>query len=180
MHHRHKNPAGGFTLIELLIVVAIIAILAAILLPVFAQARSKARQASGTSNARQVSLAILMYTQDFDERFPRAGSDCLILDGIENACGATSWPNVSAPYIKNAGVFTSPGDGSTNQPVGDAKDGRISLLINDLLSHQMGETNGYADTVYKQDPRAIGLSRRKTDATHAKSSFSSELQDGTC
>src|SRR5579859_736673 len=111
----------GFTLIELLVVIAIIAILAAILFPVFAQARSKARQAVGTSNAKQVSLAILMYVQDYDETFPRSGWDCQthataadIPPGIENACGATTWENVANPYIKNAGVETSPGDGSTN------------------------------------------------------------------
>jgi prepilin-type N-terminal cleavage/methylation domain-containing protein/prepilin-type processing-associated H-X9-DG protein len=60
----------GFTLIELLVVIAIIAILAAILFPVFAQARDKARQVSCSSNMKQVSLAVLMYAQDYDERMP--------------------------------------------------------------------------------------------------------------
>lgn len=147
----------GFTLIELLVVIAIIAILAAILFPVFAQARSKARQASGTSNAKQVGLGILMYVQDYDEQFPRAGWDCLKPNGIENACGATTWPNVTNPYIKNTGVFTSPGDASHADSIGDAPDGRVSLLINDLLSHQMGVTNGYSDIFNKQDPVASGL-----------------------
>src|SRR5690242_758434 len=109
------NRRHGFTLIELLVVIAIIAILAAILFPVFAQARSKARQATGISNAKQVSLAILMYSQDFDEMWARSGYECLRHDETgnvipENACGATSWPNTTAPYHKNAGVFTSPAD----------------------------------------------------------------------
>lgn len=67
-----SDKREAFTLIELLVVIAIIAMLAAILFPVFAQAREKARQASCLSNSRQVSLAILQYVQDYDERFPLA------------------------------------------------------------------------------------------------------------
>jgi prepilin-type N-terminal cleavage/methylation domain-containing protein len=73
----HKSRGGfrpgkatGFTLIELLVVIAIIAILAAILFPVFAQARSKARQAATISNLKQISLAVLQYAQDYDELLP--------------------------------------------------------------------------------------------------------------
>src|ERR1051326_1648844 len=72
-----KRP--GFTLIELLVVIAIIAILAAILFPVFAEAREKARQTSCMSNHKQIALAFLMYTQDNDELFPMAAGD----DGAE-------------------------------------------------------------------------------------------------
>src|SRR5579871_6111928 len=65
-----QTKRGGFTLIELLVVIAIIAILAAILFPVFAQARESARTISCASNIRQIGVAILMYVQDNDERFP--------------------------------------------------------------------------------------------------------------
>jgi prepilin-type N-terminal cleavage/methylation domain-containing protein len=65
---RRTSPA--FTLIELLVVIAIIAILAAILFPVFAQAREKGRQAACLSNTKQIALALSMYTQDFDETTP--------------------------------------------------------------------------------------------------------------
>ena len=66
----HRVRRSGFTLIELLVVIAIIAILAAILFPVFAQARDKARQSSCLSNTRQMATSILMYVQDYDETFP--------------------------------------------------------------------------------------------------------------
>ncbi|MEI6433019.1 MAG: prepilin-type N-terminal cleavage/methylation domain-containing protein, partial [bacterium] len=66
-HAFTPRKRGAFTLIELLVVIAIIAILAAILFPVFAQARERARQASCLSNMRQLSLAFLMYAQDYDE-----------------------------------------------------------------------------------------------------------------
>lgn len=62
----------GFTLIELLVVIAIIAILAAILFPVFAKAREKARQASCLSNIKQLSLGVVMYTEDYDQTYPPA------------------------------------------------------------------------------------------------------------
>ncbi|HLK60100.1 MAG TPA: prepilin-type N-terminal cleavage/methylation domain-containing protein, partial [Chthonomonadaceae bacterium] len=68
------RPRRGFTLIELLVVIAIIAILAAILFPVFAQAREKARAISCMSNTKQMGIAALMYAQDFDETLVPAGN----------------------------------------------------------------------------------------------------------
>lgn len=90
----------GFTLIELLVVIAIIAILAAILFPVFAQAREKARQISCLSNIKQEALGILMYSQDYDESFP-AG----VHDDWNNA-----WPTSVQPYVKNLQMFRCPSD----------------------------------------------------------------------
>ena len=96
---------SGFTLIELLVVIAIIAILAAILFPVFARAREKARQASCQSNHRQVGLAQLMYAQDYDERS---------LGAYLGGSAATYWTVMMTPYVKNTQIFVCPSDSSTN------------------------------------------------------------------
>ena len=78
----HRAPKKGFTLIELLVVIAIIAILAAILFPVFAQARDKARQVGCLSNLRQIGLATQLYAQDYDETPPpRHVPDVIFLFG---------------------------------------------------------------------------------------------------
>jgi len=93
----------AFTLIELLVVIAIIAVLAAILFPIFAQAREKARQTQCASNTRQISTGILMYIQDYDETLAPAAIPSLGPDGI-------LWPELLAPYIKNKQIFLCPDD----------------------------------------------------------------------
>src|SRR5947207_4403497 len=101
----------AFTLIELLVVIAIIAILAAILFPVFAQAREKARQTSCTSNLKQIGLALQMYTQDNDEVWPPAyyyGNPNA--SGSLDATGIFQWSGFCQPYIKNRGIFVCPSD----------------------------------------------------------------------
>jgi len=96
----------GFTLIELLVVIAIIAILAAILFPVFAQAREKARAITCVSNEKEIGLAILMYSQDYDEYFPLAQQDANAAEiaAVGAAGGAhptIPWQYIVNPYVKN-------------------------------------------------------------------------------
>jgi prepilin-type N-terminal cleavage/methylation domain-containing protein len=118
----------GFTLIELLVVIAIIAILAAILFPVFAQAREKARQASCTSNLKQVGLAVFMYASDHDECLPLGAYN------PDPARPVTFWYDLVEPYVKvgaagyitpetpaarkHAQFWVCPSFGSENAPVG--------------------------------------------------------------
>lgn len=94
----------GFTLIELLVVIAIIAILAAILFPVFAKAREKARQAACSSNEKQIGLAMLQYIQDNDETYPVEYSAA----NPAATWQRTSWRTELYPYIKSYDVFKCP------------------------------------------------------------------------
>lgn len=101
-----KNQA--FTLIELLVVIAIIAILAAILFPVFAQAREKARQTSCLSNIKQTSLALISYTVDYDEVMPIAFPHIAPINGGNSY--DEPWDSQLQPYIKSVQIFTCPSD----------------------------------------------------------------------
>jgi prepilin-type N-terminal cleavage/methylation domain-containing protein/prepilin-type processing-associated H-X9-DG protein len=114
-HFRRLGRRNAFTLIELLVVIAIIAILAAILFPVFAQAREKARQAACLSNTKQIGLAFRMYVQDYDETW---------LFSLQNGSGPLgSWMARLDPYIKNGGVFSCPSGINTGEEKYDWPDG---------------------------------------------------------
>ena len=122
-----SNMKRAFTLIELLVVIAIIAILAAILFPVFAQARASARAISCISNSKQSGLGVQMYAQDYDEMFPQLDNNGSCLYG-NVPCGLPDWGNaggnavrqgymfwnVVQPYIKNNDLSYCPEAGRTN------------------------------------------------------------------
>jgi len=103
-----KSLKAGFTLIELLVVIAIIAILAAILFPVFAKAREKARTISCLSNTKQLGLAVAMYVQDHDEAF---GGGSTHLGGDPSSCiGHRWWLDMIEPYVKNRQLKNCPSE----------------------------------------------------------------------
>jgi prepilin-type N-terminal cleavage/methylation domain-containing protein len=126
-----RRSASAFTLIELLVVIAIIAILAAILFPVFAKARAQARKIVGISNLKELGLATMMYVQDYDEHLPYYNWGLMSCNESGNGGGpgtlsgndpmfqyysASAWCNSVQPYIKNMGIFQDPSDKMKWQP----------------------------------------------------------------
>ncbi|MEO7715264.1 MAG: DUF1559 domain-containing protein [Capsulimonas sp.] len=125
------KKTNGFTLIELLVVIAIIAILAAILFPVFAKAREKARQVSCLSNMKQCGIAVTQYVQDSDEAFPQGTSNY--------NQGGTGWAGQIMPYIKSAAVFKCPDDPAV---------GRVSsYAINENMQIHTGAYDGTGSNI---------------------------------
>jgi prepilin-type N-terminal cleavage/methylation domain-containing protein/prepilin-type processing-associated H-X9-DG protein len=108
---RNAQLRSGFTLIELLVVIAIIAILAAILFPVFARARENARRASCQSNLKQIALGVFQYKQDYDEKLPRTGTSYANYFTYGNPYG---WADATQPYLKSTQILQCPSE--TNGP----------------------------------------------------------------
>jgi len=133
----------GFTLIELLVVIAIIAILAAILFPVFAKAREKARQTSCASNLKQIALGALMYAQDYDEFLciaqPLAGPPVLFFD------------SVLQPYVKNTQIFKCPSKTSPTLAYGMAVHEAGGYYYGSYEARSLGAIANPASCIYVGD-----------------------------
>ena len=154
-NHRLSSGRSAFTLIELLVVIAIIAILAAILFPVFAQAREKARAITCVSNLKQLGEATMMYHQDYDEvclpaHMSYSDTDVGKYNG-QVRDWARFWPYIIQPYMKNFGALTCPDVTAINGPFWstdpEGKLGGSSILINDTMSTWGGD-NGAVDATH--------------------------------
>ena len=130
-----NRKANAFTLIELLVVIAIIAILAAILFPVFAQAREKARSASCLSNMKQLGLALNMYQQDYD--------GTLMQTTYEDPTLKIHWSFILQPYVKNVGIFVCPSDASPVTPAIPCAAGQVAGLNCDAQVPKFSYINNY-------------------------------------
>jgi prepilin-type N-terminal cleavage/methylation domain-containing protein/prepilin-type processing-associated H-X9-DG protein len=128
---KNSKTKRGFTLIELLVVIAIIAILAAILFPVFARARENARRTTCVSNLKQMALGVMQYTQDNDERYPpifsRLPSGAAAPDGQIFFDTYAFWQQIVFPYVKSHDLFFCP-----NTPSGKGSPGPSGSSANPL------------------------------------------------
>ncbi len=144
----------GFTLIELLVVIAIIAILAAILFPVFAKAREKARQSSCASNLKQLSVALAQYTQDYDEK----------VHPHRNTASTYGWMDSVSPYVKSAQVFVCPSQGRAPTRVGAAPNIATHYgwnwrqLGSDTFTRSLAEITMPAETIAYGDSNSYVIS----------------------
>jgi prepilin-type N-terminal cleavage/methylation domain-containing protein/prepilin-type processing-associated H-X9-DG protein len=158
----------GFTLIELLVVIAIIAILAAILFPVFSQARESARKTSCLSNTKQIGLAVNMYVQDYDERFfpqPWPGG-CPDTGYFTHnpAHPRQHWATMIYPYVKNGGLFDCPSYAGTTfvaayalWECGDPNRRRIVPFVEYGLNERIFGNNTGTSLAALQSPASIGI-----------------------
>lgn len=142
-HQPKQRTIRGFTLIELLVVIAIIAILAAILFPVFQKVRENARRTSCLSNTKQIALAVIQYSQDSDEKCP-GGVDGY--GGFAASVGGSGWAGQVYPYVKSTAVFLCPDD-STSFGTSHAS----SYGLNANLSLGVPGTRTYPDACSRSD-----------------------------
>ena len=144
MNASRRSNANAFTLIELLVVIAIIAILAAILFPVFAKVREKARQTSCLSNEKQLGLGFAQYIQDNDEMFPSGSVKGTL--GPNDLFGI-GWAGQIFPYVKSTGVYACPDDKtqsqpSANPPMYEVSYGLNTHVVNSYLTPAFGNPTG--------------------------------------
>ena len=148
----------GFTLIELLVVIAIIAILAAILFPVFAQVREKARATACLSNEKQIGLAFIQYAQDYDETLPCGAQ--LNYGGFLGA----GWAGQVYPYVKSAAVFACPDDTTSGNPKATPPTYPVSYAYNTLIPNSFNLVKGHISAL-NTPVKTVMLSECVNDAS---------------
>jgi len=140
--HRQKTtapapgPWRGFTLIELLVVIAIIALLAAILFPVFARARENARKSSCQNNLKQIGIGIMQYVQDYDETYPPARARGHRADG-----DWVPWHYVIQPYVKSYQLLECPSNSNRRNALNKTNGGGIPFIARSYLAN--GNSGSY-------------------------------------
>ena len=147
MNRLSSHRSSGFTLIELLVVIAIIAILAAILFPVFARAREKARQSSCLSNEKQMALGILMYAQDYDEMFPLARRWNTVYEEPVVTPANLVWFQAIRPYVKNEQIFLCPSRTGNNNHGAPLHYGMPEWYLGGNAAHAMAKVSAPAEAL---------------------------------
>ena len=163
--YRHSNSVfPAFTLIELLVVIAIIAILAAILFPVFARARENARRSSCQSNAKQIMLGTLQYTQDYDEKYPFAFNTS---GGLPDS--VRGWYNVTQPYLKSVQIFSCPSDPADDAAANTGTTGKyhVSYIVNSQFGNANSTINAISLAAVESPSTTVYLAdgMKQTDGT---------------
>ena len=181
------NRNSAFTLIELLVVIAIIAILAAILFPVFARARENARRSSCQSNLKQIALGVKQYVQDYDEKLPLTYFNVTLPPANGEVCG---WSDAIQPYLKSVQIYqcpsetrnggSNPWDGNSNYTdywYNTALSTSTSGTTTSLASVSEAQLTYVSNTVLNGDG---GSSRARYNVNGCQGSGGNILQLSTC
>jgi prepilin-type N-terminal cleavage/methylation domain-containing protein/prepilin-type processing-associated H-X9-DG protein len=154
---------SAFTLIELLVVIAIIAILAAILFPVFGRARENARRSSCQSNLKQIGLGILQYTQDYDEKFPVYQANNIMVG--TTLTNDVVWHFLVQPYVKSTQLFKCPSNTSTGAMQNTGPAGASTNIPRSYVGVHEGQAGFGGAGVFTSTSNGTALAQLETPAT---------------